>query len=51
MPKPFGHGSEGKINSDVKIVLLEQSKKLWHSKLDFQNIDWEFRSLGHKVQL
>ena len=35
-PKLFGHGAE-----EEKV---KRSKKVWY----FQNIDWEFRSLGHK---
>ena len=42
MPNLFGNGLEGKI--------LFKTFGIPKMKLDCQNINWEFRSLGHKVQ-
>ena len=41
MPKQFEHGLEGEIQSNSKCFSVPKME------LDFPNIDWDVRSLGH----
>ena len=49
MPKLLEYGPEGEVQEwNVAFGLVKKSFGIPKMKLDFQNIYWEFRSLGHQ---